>query len=269
MTIVVVAASPEGIVLAADSRTTNTRGDHHRVSSDSTHKVFDLGGIVGIATYGLATIGAKPIRVLIEEWSRDHVAGKPLSEVADALGRFFQEQLDAVTPASRKPLHDQLSDEWPLGFIVAGYDNGVGLALEVRIWPNRHAVKDTKITTEDPTVLYRGQTSVPRRMIQGFDPRDIRAAEMTVPRDWPDKISQLRYDLIAPVTAQDAIDLAYFLVETTIQMQRFSDGTVAEPRNVPGCGGPVQCLLVSQAHATWIQRNEDGPPRARAGQGFD
>ena len=53
MTIVVAAASPDGIVLAADSRTTLTYAgsDRHRITTDSAEKVFDLGSKFAVATY--------------------------------------------------------------------------------------------------------------------------------------------------------------------------------------------------------------------------
>jgi hypothetical protein len=49
------------------------------------------------------------------------------------------------------------------------------------------------------------------------------------------------------------VDYATFLVRTTIDMQRFSDGTFARPGLVPGCGGPLQLLVVDRNGATWAQ----------------
>jgi hypothetical protein len=41
VTIVVGVASPDGIILAADSRTTYTDGQRHRIGTDSADKVFE------------------------------------------------------------------------------------------------------------------------------------------------------------------------------------------------------------------------------------
>ena len=47
------------------------------------------------------------------------------------------------------------------------------------------------------------------------------------------------------------MDYATFLVRTTIDMQRFSDGTVAHPGLVPGCGGPIHSLVVERSFVRW------------------
>lgn len=68
MTIVVGAASPDGIVLAADSRTTLSDGVRHRISTDSAEKVFELNDSFGVATYGMAVIGKQTITGLMDQF---------------------------------------------------------------------------------------------------------------------------------------------------------------------------------------------------------
>jgi hypothetical protein len=51
---------------------------------------------------------------------------------------------------------------------------------------------------------------------------------------------------------QDAVDFASFLIRTTIDMQRFSDGTRADPGDLPGCGGPVRILAVTREALQWV-----------------
>lgn len=266
MTIVVASASSEGIALASDSRTTQRLGEHHRVASDTAQKVFDVAGRYGIATYGTADIGSKTIRGLFDKWCGGPPARGDLgmAQLADDLGAAFRKSLDAVTPARRGGgFAAELQGGWPLGFLVVGYDeDDVGRILEVRVRPDRHEVKDTRVSTTQPTVLYRGQTSVLRRMIRGVDIDEIRKGNFSeddaalVER----MATSLHYELIAPVTTQDAVDFAFFLVESTVQMQRFSDGTKVSPRLVPGCGGPVQGLVVEPAGVRWVRRNELTPP---------
>ncbi len=271
MTIVVASASSEGIALASDSRTTQRSGQHHRVASDNAQKVFAVGNY-GIATYGTATIGRKTIRRLLDEWcsSKEAKGVVGIDELADRLGTHFHEALKQATPAKRgKGASDLLPRTWPLGFLVAGYDRGqnVGRILEVRVRPDEYETRDTEVSTQTPTVLYRGQTSVLRRMILGVDLEQIRESNIPLDDALKERLRNIRFELITPVTTQDAVDFAFFLVETTVLMQRFSDGTIGDPRLVPGCGGPVQGLAIEPGGLHWIRRNELGAPAHRASGG--
>lgn len=265
MTIVVAVASPGAIALAADSRTTQREGAHHRVASDSAHKVFDIGGGIGVATYGLGTIGSRTIAALIDEWETTRPPTR-LQKAADSLGEFFQARLDEATPTRRGELTRLLPRTWPLGFLVVGCERGAeGRVLEVKVEPGRFEVVEQRITP----VLYRGQAGALRRLIAGVDFEELRGANIRVDGDLGDRLSTLHYELIAPLTAQDAVDLAFFLVETTIHMQRFSDGTIASRSmsglgEVPGCGGPVQGIVVRPGRVDWISRNGLKAPRSGA-----
>ena len=97
MTIVVCAASPDGIVLAADSRTTSTDGQRSRVVTDHAQKVFEIGSF-GVATYGLASLGNRNIRGLMDEFLASTKLGANLGVDAFArrLGTFFHGRLVAV-----------------------------------------------------------------------------------------------------------------------------------------------------------------------------
>jgi len=44
---------------------------------------------------------------------------------------------------------------------------------------------------------------------------------------------------------QDGIDLALSLVQTTVDVQRFSFGPVAHPGDIPGVGGTVDVLAIT------------------------
>jgi hypothetical protein len=55
---------------------------------------------------------------------------------------------------------------------------------------------------------------------------------------------------------QDGIDYAAFLIRTTIDMQRFSDGTIGDPGLIPACGGPLQILVVERGRTVWVAEPE-------------
>jgi len=46
------------------------------------------------------------------------------------------------------------------------------------------------------------------------------------------------------MTLQDAVDYAIFLIKTTIDMQRFSDGIVMASGAIAGCGGPIDVTII-------------------------
>jgi hypothetical protein len=252
VTVVVASVAPDGIVLASDSRTTQSQGAHHRVATNAAQKVYDAWGRFGLATYGIATIGSDSIRSVITAWLSKADEDANLVDIATALAEYLQDRLNDATPAPRgKVLYDPV---WPLGVLVAGYDDaGVGRVLEARVWPMQQNVVDTKATTTEPSSMWRGQTTAIRRLVQGIDEEAMKKVGIGITEEMKRPIQTMAYDLIQPTTLQDAVDLAHFVIETTVQMQRFSDGTYASPMAIPGCGGPTQCLAVTPAGVEWVR----------------
>lgn len=256
MTIVVGAASPDGIVLAADSRTTLNDGQRHRISTDTADKVFELNGKFGVAIYGMARIGLRTINGLMDEFvaTVDDAACVDVQTFANAVGAFFHDRFIAAegTPTGAG---------WPLGFVVAGYDEaGIGHVWEVSI-PGPD-VKQTPVNTADQGALLRGQVDVIGRLIKGVDWNALGAASHSFEGADQETLERLEYILLHPVTLQDAADFVSFLVRTTIDMQRFSDGTALAQGLVPGCGGRTQMLAVKRSGVEWINRRRlTGPSR--------
>ena len=58
------------------------------------------------------------------------------------------------------------------------------------------------------------------------------------------------------LSLQDAIELATFLVEATVVMQRFSFGTVGKIGDVPSVGGPVDSLVITPGGLSWIRQKQ-------------
>jgi hypothetical protein len=259
VTIVVASAAPDGIVLASDSRTTQSRGDHHRIATDAAQKVYDAWGRIGLAAYGIATIGSDSIRSVINAWLAQADQAATLDDAAASLAEYLEARLSDATPAPRrKILYEPV---WPLGVLVAGYgDDGVGRVLEVRVWPLQSKVVDTEIATHKPSSMWRGQTGAIRRLVLGFDEQEMKKVGVTITEQMEKPLSTIAYDLIQPSTLQDAVDLAYFAIDTTVQMQRFSDGTFASQKAIPGCGGPTQCLAVTPAGVRWVHQLALSPP---------
>lgn len=254
MSVAVAVAGPEGIVLATDSRTIQQSdgiANHYRVTSDTAEKLFLLRESLAVATYGIAMVGTQTIRGHLDEFE---VPDGDVYEVSEALGDFFEERLRAVTPTMRRDLVREIRPRWPLGFIVAGYDSdGVGRILEVKVGPMSSRSDPAALSTTNPGLLPRGQTDAISRLIDGVDWKAVDIQRIDFEPTIREQLEELRYDLIDPATIDDASQLAQFLVETQIRAQRFSDGTVSQPRIVPGCGGPIRVLAVDRGGAHWVQ----------------
>ncbi|HEV2858342.1 MAG TPA: hypothetical protein VGW80_08075 [Solirubrobacterales bacterium] len=252
MTIVVGIATPEGLVLAGDSRTTQTFGDNdrHRIASDNAQKLFAVEGM-GIATFGQAFIGRDTIAGVMDQFAA-HISGEEFSveTLAVALGEFFDSRFSEMLQA--------VGEEWDpangfaLGFLVAGYDEeGIGTIMEVLI-PSGE-IASFKATTTDGGMMWRGQTDVIGRLLKGIDWPCLDTLDVQLTQTQVEKLSNLEYVGLPPITLQDGIDYASFLVRTTIDMQRFSDGTQSSPGEIPGCGGPLQVLAIERSRHVWIK----------------
>jgi hypothetical protein len=261
MTIVVAVAAPDGIVLAADSRSTLFEDKHHRIASDAAVKLFAIGDRVGVATFGISFIDHQTIAGVMDEFvatfekPRDLGLGSKakawltppenyeVSYVARKLGKFFDQRL-------REAKEEFDEDEIALGFLVAGYDgDGIGRIIEILL-PN--ATDSEMATTVTRGFVPRGQSDVADRLLFGVDTVLLEELGVDIPDEVDVALNQLAFNVLHPLSMQDAIDFATFLVRTTIDMQRFSDGTAAVPNSVPGCGGPVRVLAVNRQQTTWV-----------------
>jgi hypothetical protein len=101
--------------------------------------------------------------------------------------------------------------------------------------------------------MSRGQSDVIGRLIKGVDWTGLILAGAEVPEGMMEHLDRLEYVPVEPVAVLDALDYASFLIRTTFDMQRFSDGTLALPGLVPGCGGPLQFLVVERDGISWMQ----------------
>ncbi len=253
MTIVVAVATPEGLVLGGDSRSTYAMGDHHRIASDYAQKIFTVGEM-GIATFGIAFIGDDTIAGIMDQFAAQiGDDGKNVHDFAVALGAFFSERLQAQHDLEGRDW-DPEREDWPLGFLVAGYDdNGIGYIKGVNI-PGGEIDDELSAETTRGGALWRGQTDVIGRLIKGVDHLRLGALDFELTPEIQKEILRLEYQPMMPITIQDGIDYVAFLVRTTIDMQRFSDGTEVDPQAIPGCGGPLQLLAIERSGPTWVKR---------------
>jgi len=260
VTLAVTVVCQDGVVVAADSRTTLANHRMLRVGSDFTHKVFESGR-VAVATYGDAFVGGRSIAshmaefAVVEAGNCDHPG-----PVAEKLSAFFGDRYDAQ--AVDDPEDNSPPPVAALGFLVGGYDAaGVGEAWEV-ILPDR-IIEPIATTADGGGAAWRGQSDVVTRLIRGSDLELLE--RLADAHQLGSELHQLTPLLDAcgyripfdSMNLQDGIDFAVLCIHTTIDVQRLTLGPVATTPEFswPGVGGPVEIATVTAMGGfDWVQR---------------
>jgi hypothetical protein len=261
MTLAVTVVCQDGVVVAADSRTTLANHRMLRVGSDFTHKVFESGG-VAVATYGEAFVADRSIAshmaefAVVEAGNCDHPG-----PTARNLAEFFGDRYDAHVaelPDDATPPPGVAA----LGFLVSGYDDaGVGEAWEVTL-PDR-SVEPIATTANGGGAAWRGQSDVVTRIVRGSDLELLE--RLAAAHRFTDELRALEPLLEAcsyripfdSMNLQDGIDFAVLCIRTTIDVQRLTLGPVATAPEFswPGVGGPIEIATVTPRQGFgWVQR---------------
>lgn len=244
MTIAINVAVPEGLVFAADSRQTytNARNDV-RVSSDNAQKLFQLGPRHAAVTYGWAFLCNRNIHSHVNDFKTTVSPDLKTEDLAKALAKYLTEQYNAhIEKEYDAPVEE---NNYALALLVGGYDAGEKEGKVYEVFVPGEEAHLMQSTDSNVGAAWRGHTLVIGRLLKGFDPRmrDLPGFDEDMTKGLEGSPLDYLVDYWS-MTLQDAIDLATFLVHTTIQMQRFSDGI----RNMPGmsanCGGAIEVAVV-------------------------
>lgn len=270
MTIAVSLKVNDGLVLAADGASTiiGQDAEGHTVVGNvynSANKVFNLkkGLPVGAITWGAGSIGKESISTLVkdlrerfsdetsEEWLIKENS-YTVEDVARKVRRFMFEE--KYVPAFR-----EWEGEKPfLGFIVAGYSPGKGMAEEYAIHMSGDDCEGPALLRpEDESGLtWNGEPEAISRLVLGYGTAlpEVLKQRLGVPAEQINPALEilqqtLAIPLVQPAMPfQDAIDLAEFLVDSTIKFSRFTPGA-------PTVGGPVEVAGISKHEGfKWIHR---------------
>jgi len=270
MTIAISVKVHDGVVLAADSASTlfSQEGGIIHVYNNA-NKILNLykshekkidGLPIGIITYGLGGIGNSSISTLIKDfrtslmdkgnrWDLD-VDKYKIEKVAQDFKAFIFDE-------TFQPFFKDLKEPPFLGFIIAGYSSSEPLAEEWRIEIlNGECIGPFPIREKSNVGLaWGGESKTISRLILGYDPslHDILKDMNVKEEEIMPTIQFIQQRTEAPLVPaampiQDAIDLAKFLVETTISFTRFLPGA-------PTVGGPVEIATITKHEGfKWIIR---------------
>lgn len=266
MSIAVTVKVHDGIVLASDSASTvigSSPQGAEGVMNVYNHadKIFNLckGLPVGMSTFGIGAIGeqsmaalAKDLRVRFSsegEWGLDSKS-YTMEDIANRVYEFFYKE-------NYMEIYADAEKQQTLVFYVCGYSGkGSGSEVwEIRIHKGECDGPQILRSTSETGANWGGEGEAVSRLIKGVPPSFRQALNsLGVPKEQIDpamsKIgSMLEAPLVIPaMPIQDAIDLAYFLVDTTIKFVRFLPGA-------PTVGGEIDLAVITKHEGfKWVRR---------------
>lgn len=264
MSVGVCIASAGGIALAVDSRRTVQLGEGGPLSveSEDARKLFLPREDIVVATHGQAVIGDKTIGTLMQAFKGPELGGAV--DYAKAIGDWFAGELRNATQPRRGDFVKADALSWPLGFAVAGFDDGIGHVHAVKVRPGDSQVEAKAPSTDDPGVYPFGLTDGIERLLNGIDRQALRQAKVKLSTQDEKKLELLSYDLALPTELSAALELAQALVQVQFLSQEISYGTFAgggEVR-VKGVGGQIRTATVCEDGARWGPSLTLGGPTA-------
>lgn len=269
MTIAISIKVNDGVVLASDSAATMLARDPRGTVGiiniyKNADKIYNLrkGIPVGAITWGSGSIGNSSISTLSKDF-RDLISSD------DAIWRVDPQNysIEDIAKKFKKHIFDnnyqKAFEEWEekkrpfIGFIIAGYSTSGDFAEEWEIQIMEGVCKGPeKIREHQFTgIAWRGRGEAIYRLYFGIDNKiDLVLKENGLDDQLIKKIKEdcrkkLRVPLVSSaMPIQDAIDLAKFLVQMSIQYFKFSPGAAT-------VGGPIEVAAITKhEHFKWVQR---------------
>jgi hypothetical protein len=247
MSLGIVIKGPEGVVLAADSRVTlmaqlqNTLA--MPVNFDNATKLLSFSKphmYVGAVSYGAAVIGSRTAHSFIPEFELTLPEERlRLEDFSERLSRFFLDRW-----------HENVPENYTgpdMTFIVGGYDadEAYGRVFLFGI-PRQPDPRAQNPGEQEFGMTWGGQLQVASRLIQGYDPNLLGIVRQSLNLS-DEQVTHLQ-EQIKPIALripfqilplQDCIDLATFLIRTTIIAQGLSV-------DLRGVGGPIDVAIITR-----------------------
>lgn len=256
MSLGIVVKGSEGIVLAADSRVTliAERPDNIKlpVNFDNATKLLTFAEPnrwIGAVTYGDAVIGTdmgdlRTAQSFIPEFEVDLPAERlSVRDFSQRLSDFYSQQWQAKMPAGLRTAG--------MTFVVGGFDENAPYGC-VHLFniPNRPVPQERSPNSFG--ITFGGQHEHTARLIKGYDPMVVEMVKQIF-QPTPEKLAEFNAALAqlnvgipyAVLPLQDCIDLAIFLMKTTISAQNLTIG-------VRGVGGSIDVAVITRREGIQI-----------------
>ena len=276
MSIAVLIAVHDGLVIAADSASTLTvslqPGTIVGVANvyDNANKIFNLykGKPIGCVTYGAGSIGNASIGTLIKDL-RDKFESKTGENPFDPANYTMEQVADMVAKSlsdeCAKIPNQAVAATTNIGLLVGGYSTNAPLGESWKIEIRNGKALPPKQTRnpEEAGINWGGTSEVLQRIVLGFSPSlytvlaSVSGAAQqpkATPKQLFDQlnpllVAKLQASIVfAPMPIQDAIDLARFLVYAAEMYSRFMPGAQS-------VGGPIEIAAITKHEGfKWIAR---------------
>jgi hypothetical protein len=254
MTVVVAVKISEGIAVASDSASSLMMQGVVVNIYNNANKIFNLRKKrpIGAMTSGAGSIGNLSISTIAKDFRRS--AETPEADqwsVLDYANKFY----DYVLHENYEKHHQQGSPNNPrLNFHIFGFSPGQSFPeIFAFSFSDTNKSPEPALPKESGGIAWGGEPEIVQRIMFGYGSiLPLKLEELGVEKEKVDqalnaqKQSQLIICDAMPI--QDAIDLAEFLVRSTIEFSRFRMGA-------PTVGGPVEVAAISKHEGfKWIKR---------------
>ncbi len=260
MSLGIVIKSPEGLVLAAESRVTlevHKSGSANAIFNnfDNATKLFTFSlphNHIGVVTYGQAAIGQRTAHSFVPEFEST-LSGKltGVLDYANSISSFFLKQWKKIMPNNYKGPD--------MTFIVGGFNDGEphGRVYLINLPSNPTPVEQSP-GMGSFGITWGGQREIVDRLLMGYDSQILNTifSELKPTPDQAVKVQTLlqqKHQLQIPLDVmalQDCISLARLFISTTINSQELTIG-------LRGCGGPIDIAAIKRGMPLqFIQRKE-------------
>lgn len=266
MSLGIVIKVPEGLVLAADSRitlgaqiTTPMGLQQLPVYFDNATKLLSFSApntTVGVVTYGQAVIGQQNQRTaasFIPEFESE-LTNERLSvlKFAEKISEFYLKQWRSTMPPD-----DKIGNIPNMTFVIAGFNlNEVYGQVYIVEIPRAPKPLERNIDNEFG-ITFGGQHEIVSRILLGYDirlPEALKGLNLSPEQATKVGVILKQYQLAVPLQVlalQDGIDLANFLIRSTVDGQKLSIG-------IRGVGGDIDVAVIKRnKNLQFIQRKQE------------
>lgn len=252
----------DGVVIAADSATTMSQltssGSNNIMNIyNNANKVFNLHKKlpVGLITWGLGNIGSSSISTLIKDF-RQKICKENTIDVNEYTVQQFAESFYNFIYTDR---YYKWGLKNVMGFLIVGYSKNSDHPEEwlIQIEQDGECSGPLLVGGHNYTgCRWYGQPEAITRLLRGHSGAlELILHQANIPQEQINTVMQLTANnLSAPIISpampiQDAIDIAKFLIETTINYIKFMPG---EFQTV---GGPIEIAAITKHEGfKWINR---------------